>query len=81
MFENVCPNTVIPTSVCLTIYSGGPLNFMGTPLDQIARRGWTVHKCANQDIYSGPGRASTPSHGRQHGWCKDCGSSLSLMVE
>ena len=38
VFENFYPNAIIPTSVCLATYSGGPLNFMGTPLDQIAQK-------------------------------------------
>jgi D-arabinose 1-dehydrogenase-like Zn-dependent alcohol dehydrogenase len=29
---------LIPTSVCLTVYAGGPDDFMATPLDEIAQR-------------------------------------------
>jgi hypothetical protein len=29
---------LIPTSVCLTVYSGGPGDFMATPLDEIAQK-------------------------------------------
>ena len=34
--ENFSPMDVIPTAVCLTVYSGGPEEFMQTPLDQLA---------------------------------------------
>ena len=36
--ENFTPNVIIPTSVCLTVYSGGPQRFMATPIDDIARQ-------------------------------------------
>ena len=29
---------LIPTSVCLTVYGGGPREFMETPLDEIAQK-------------------------------------------
>jgi NADPH:quinone reductase-like Zn-dependent oxidoreductase len=38
VMENFTPNLVIPTSVCLTVYSGGPQRFMATPIDEIARQ-------------------------------------------
>jgi NADPH:quinone reductase-like Zn-dependent oxidoreductase len=34
-FDNFSPMEVIPTSVCLTTYDGGPEDFMLTPLDEL----------------------------------------------
>jgi NADPH:quinone reductase-like Zn-dependent oxidoreductase len=34
--EDFSPMAVIPTAVCLTTYSGGPEEFMQTPLDELA---------------------------------------------
>jgi NADPH:quinone reductase-like Zn-dependent oxidoreductase len=34
-FDNFSPMEVIPTSVCLTTYDGGPQDFMLTPLDEL----------------------------------------------
>jgi NADPH:quinone reductase-like Zn-dependent oxidoreductase len=35
-FDEFSPMDVIPTSVCLTTYDGGPGDFMLTPLDELA---------------------------------------------
>jgi NADPH:quinone reductase-like Zn-dependent oxidoreductase len=35
-FDNFSPMDVIPSSVCLTTYAGGPPDFMRTPLDELA---------------------------------------------
>ncbi|MBV9542969.1 MAG: zinc-binding dehydrogenase [Chloroflexi bacterium] len=35
-FDEFSPMDVIPTSVCLTTYDGGPADFMLTPLDELA---------------------------------------------
>ena len=32
------PMELIPTSVCLTVYTGGPEDFMATPLSDIASK-------------------------------------------
>ena len=37
-FDDFSPMDVIPTSVCLTTYDGGPEDFMLTPLDQLAEQ-------------------------------------------
>ena len=36
-FADFSPMDAIPTAVCLTTYSGGPQDFMLTPLDELAR--------------------------------------------
>ena len=36
--QDFSPMAVIPTAVCLTTYSGGPEEFMQTPLDELARQ-------------------------------------------
>jgi NADPH:quinone reductase-like Zn-dependent oxidoreductase len=44
-FDEFSPMDVIPTSVCLTTYDGGPGDFMLTPLDELADQvaGGTLH--------------------------------------
>ena len=37
-FEDFSPMEVIPTSVCLTTYDGGPEDFMLTPLDELVEQ-------------------------------------------
>jgi NADPH:quinone reductase-like Zn-dependent oxidoreductase len=37
-FDDFSPMDVIPTSVCLTIYDGGPEDFMLTPLDELVEQ-------------------------------------------
>ena len=37
-FDNFSPMDVIPTSVCLTTYDGGPEDFMLTPLDELVEQ-------------------------------------------
>jgi NADPH:quinone reductase-like Zn-dependent oxidoreductase len=37
-FDEFSPMDVIPTSVCLTTYDGGPEDFMLTPLDELAEQ-------------------------------------------
>src|SRR6516164_2331457 len=37
-FDEFSPMDVIPTSVCLTTYDGGPRDFMLTPLDELAEQ-------------------------------------------
>jgi NADPH:quinone reductase-like Zn-dependent oxidoreductase len=37
-FDDFSPMEVIPTSVCLTTYDGGPEDFMLTPLDELAEQ-------------------------------------------
>ena len=37
-FDDFSPMDVIPTSVCLTTYDGGPEDFMRTPLDELVER-------------------------------------------
>jgi NADPH:quinone reductase-like Zn-dependent oxidoreductase len=37
-FDNFSPMDVIPTSVCLTIYDGGPEDFMLTPFDELVEQ-------------------------------------------
>ncbi|HTW25930.1 MAG TPA: zinc-binding alcohol dehydrogenase family protein [Acetobacteraceae bacterium] len=37
-FDNFSPMGVIPSTVCLTTYSGGPEDFMRTPLDDLAQQ-------------------------------------------
>ncbi|MCJ1425119.1 hypothetical protein MMC29_003007 [Sticta canariensis] len=36
-FDNFSPMEAIPTAVCLTVYSGGPQEFMSTPLDELVQ--------------------------------------------
>jgi NADPH:quinone reductase-like Zn-dependent oxidoreductase len=37
-FDDFSPMDVIPTSVCLTTYDGGPQDFMLTPLDELVEQ-------------------------------------------
>ena len=37
-FDDFSPMEVIPTSVCLTTYDGGPEDFMRTPLDELVEQ-------------------------------------------
>jgi NADPH:quinone reductase-like Zn-dependent oxidoreductase len=37
-FDNFSPMDVIPTSMCLTTYDGGPEDFMLTPLDELVEQ-------------------------------------------
>jgi NADPH:quinone reductase-like Zn-dependent oxidoreductase len=37
-FDDFSPMDVIPTSVCLTTYDGGPEDFMPTPLDELVEQ-------------------------------------------
>jgi NADPH:quinone reductase-like Zn-dependent oxidoreductase len=37
-FDDFSPMDVIPTSVCLTTYDGGPEDFMLTPLDELVEQ-------------------------------------------
>ena len=38
VFDEFSPMEVIPTSVCLTTYDGGPQDFMQTPLDELVEQ-------------------------------------------
>jgi hypothetical protein len=51
-FDDFSPMDVIPTSVCLTTYDGGPEDFMLTPLDELVEQVAARARCASRSAGS-----------------------------
>ena len=77
-FDDFSPMEVIPSSVCLTTYDGGPEDFMLTPLDELVEQvaAGTLRVQGRQGVQARRHRRGAPLHGGEQGGRQDRRSDL-----